>query len=180
MCFYLRYRPPSGDGRVKNQFVYPCCTDHFNALDVLANHSWAMHSTYLLSQQQQRNYVVITVDEDEDSDDSSHGLVNSKKEATTRSKSRKRPNAETFHADNIVFLPPDRDRTLVDGFDVSQASFYFQFSLKNEKWKLSLEQNLHLALTMTSILLVTPNKYPDSLQQFFSVDEWTGYLQQNT
>jgi hypothetical protein len=69
---------------------------------------------------------------------------------------------------------------LVDGFDVSQASFYFQFSLKDEKWKLSLEQNLHLALTMTSILLVTPNKYPDSLQQFFSVNEWTGYLQQNT
>jgi hypothetical protein len=92
-----------------------------------------MHSTYLLSQQQQRNYVVITADEDEDSDDSSHSLVNSKKETTTRSKFRKRPNAETFHADNIVFLPPGRDRTLVDGFDVSQASFYFQFSLKDEK-----------------------------------------------
>ncbi|KAI8329684.1 hypothetical protein BC941DRAFT_442566 [Chlamydoabsidia padenii] len=106
------------------------------------------------------------LDECHDDDSSQNSMDNSP------STKQKRPRDEELSVEGIVFLHPGPDRLVIDSFDLAQAFYNLQTSLKQEKWKLSLEQNVHLALAATSILLMTPNKYPGQLQQFFTSEEW--------
>lgn len=85
---------------------------------------------------------------------------------------QKRPLDEELSIEGIVFQAPGSDRLFIDRFDLSQTFFNLQTSMKQKKWKLSLEQNVHFALAATSILLITPSKYPEQLQQFFTEKEW--------
>ncbi|KAL0076779.1 hypothetical protein J3Q64DRAFT_1770683 [Phycomyces blakesleeanus] len=45
--------------------------------------------------------------------------------------------------------------------------YEFQCSILRQKWKLSLEDHIHHAMAINSILLLSPNKYPDNLSPHF-------------
>ncbi|KAG1446034.1 hypothetical protein G6F55_011713 [Rhizopus delemar] len=105
--------------------------------------------------------------EDRHGDDISRNSVDD-----SPSTKQKRPLDEELSIEGIVFQAPGSDRLFIDRFDLSQTFFNLQTSMKQKKWKLSLEQNVHFALAATSILLITPSKYPEQLQQFFTEKEW--------
>lgn len=52
-----------------------------------------------------------------------------------------------------------------------------QLSLKEYKWKLSLEDHLHVILASGSILLLSPHRYPDELKPFIHRDNWLATIQ---
>ncbi|KAI8388647.1 uncharacterized protein BYT42DRAFT_491575 [Radiomyces spectabilis] len=47
-----------------------------------------------------------------------------------------------------------------------------KMTMKANKWKLSLEDNLLLALSATSVLLLDGCKYPDEVKPFFAYEQW--------
>lgn len=61
---------------------------------------------------------------------------------------------------------------MAHNFDVTDAFCMMRLSLKNYKWKVSLEDHLHLALASTSILSLSPNRYPNEVKPFFKHDDW--------
>ncbi|CAO3637725.1 unnamed protein product [Mucor fragilis] len=168
---YLRHCPDDPNTEfVIGLFACPCCTDHYIDLNGLSDHFRIVHFDYLPPQQQQRIQDDLDVESanveylgDDTSQNSMHNSSSTK---------QKRPREEELSVEGIVFPPPGSDRLVIDSFDLAQAFFDFQTSLKQEKWKLSLEQNVHLALAATSILLITPNKYNEQLQPFFTSEEW--------
>ncbi|CEP20073.1 hypothetical protein [Parasitella parasitica] len=94
----------------------------------------------------------------------------------------KRNHDETLLPDTVSFEPPQGDRLTVRDFDVSEALYQRQFSLKKYKYKLSLEDHLHVIMASASILLLTPYKYPDELKPFIQHDNWLATIKliQNT
>ncbi|SAL96941.1 hypothetical protein [Absidia glauca] len=70
----------------------------------------------------------------------------------------------------LSFLLPDHDDHLIvhENFDVTNAFHRLQLSIGTHKWKLPLENHLHLALATTSILLLSRNQYPNDLQPSFT------------
>ena len=57
-------------------------------------------------------------------------------------------------------------------FDTSEVLYKMQSSLKQYKWKVSLENYVHVVLAATSILLLAPDKYPDEVKPFFDLKDW--------
>ncbi|KAI8886245.1 hypothetical protein K501DRAFT_310081 [Backusella circina FSU 941] len=77
----------------------------------------------------------------------------------------------------LSFSPPeDNVHLLIHAFDATDAFYKLQQSLQTQKWKLSLEDHIHYALACTSILLLSPNKYPDDLLPFFDVHSLTATI----
>lgn len=174
---HLYVRQCDSEGDIQQHFACPCCTDHFEILNELASHFHTIHKDYVPQQRQQLNKDTHratssreTPSHDDSSEDSS---LNGGQQANSQASQQKRSYDEALSFDSIVFQSPTQDRLLVDQFDVSQAFYNFQSSMYQEKWKLPLEQNIRLALAMTSVLLITPNKNPDDLQEFFADEEWT-------
>ncbi|KAG0168491.1 hypothetical protein DFQ29_010133 [Apophysomyces sp. BC1021] len=69
------------------------------------------------------------------------------------------------------------EQLMVNDFDVSEALYRMQLSLKKYKWKLSLEDHLHVILASASRLLLPPHKYPDELKPFIQYDGWLATVQ---
>ncbi|KAG0167271.1 hypothetical protein DFQ29_000540, partial [Apophysomyces sp. BC1021] len=91
------------------------------------------------------------------------------------SKQPSEDDAELLVSMSLSFSPPDdNDRLLIHIFDATYAFYKLQQSLQIQKWKLSLED--HHALACTSILLLSPNKYPDDLLPFFDVHNLTATI----
>ncbi|PHZ15089.1 uncharacterized protein RHIMIDRAFT_248312 [Rhizopus microsporus ATCC 52813] len=65
---------------------------------------------------------------------------------------------------------------MADNFDVTDAFRMMRFSLKNYNWKVSLEDHLHLALASTSILFLSPNRYPDEVKPCFKHNDWIAVI----
>jgi hypothetical protein len=75
---------------------------------------------------------------------------------------------KVLNVDDIIFGPPDHDDHLIVGsFDVTDAFYMLQRSLSNYKWKLSLEDHIHLGLAANSILLLCREERPNDLASFF-------------
>ncbi|KAI9020956.1 hypothetical protein CLU79DRAFT_703594 [Phycomyces nitens] len=51
-----------------------------------------------------------------------------------------------------------------------------QSFFKHCKWKVSLEDHVHVILSATSILLLTPNQYPDEVKPFFDLKDWNAAI----
>ncbi|KAG0164444.1 hypothetical protein DFQ28_009119 [Apophysomyces sp. BC1034] len=74
---------------------------------------------------------------------------------------------EALNLDDIIFDPPDRDDHLIVGnFDVTDAFYMLQRSVSDHKWKLSLEDHIHLGLAATSILILCCEEHPNDLVPF--------------
>ncbi|ORX42785.1 hypothetical protein DM01DRAFT_1340968 [Hesseltinella vesiculosa] len=179
---FLKVRPDGDVVLVNERFACPCCIDHFGDLNDLATHFGDIHNEYQ-PQQQERNHDIpdsmsSTNERNSDVTPSSSTPVSEEniQDAALPSHqgetSRKRTHDEALSMNGIEFLPPDCDRLLIGQFDASQAFFDYQSSLKNEKWKLSLEKNVHLALATTSVLLLTPNIHCSGLQDYFTIEQW--------
>jgi hypothetical protein len=69
--------------------------------------------------------------------------------------------------DDISMDPPLGKHLVIDGFDVTDASYSMRLFLKEYQWKLSLEDYLYLVLASTSVLLLTPHIFPSEIQPFF-------------
>ncbi|KAI9320128.1 hypothetical protein BX666DRAFT_1852753 [Dichotomocladium elegans] len=67
---------------------------------------------------------------------------------------------------------PQGDHFVSDDFDVTDAIYHLKLSLKDHRWKLSLEDHLYLILASTSVLLLTPDILPNELQPFFEHKNW--------
>ncbi|CAO3597884.1 unnamed protein product [Absidia cylindrospora] len=63
------------------------------------------------------------------------------------------------------------DRYTIGDFDVSEAFYNFQCSLKNRQHKFHLETHLHHILAASSILLITPGRMPSDLISIFGSSE---------
>ncbi|KAI9014369.1 hypothetical protein CLU79DRAFT_375628 [Phycomyces nitens] len=81
--------------------------------------------------------------------------------------SQKHSNENTMILDDIDMDQPQGDYFVCDGFDVTNAIYRLKISIKDYPWKLSLEDNLHLILASTSVLLLTPETFPNEIQPFF-------------
>lgn len=69
---------------------------------------------------------------------------------------------------DLSFPPVDHDDHFVaQQFNVTNAMYEFQCSILRQKWKLSIEDHIHHAMAINSILLLSPNKYPDNLPSHF-------------
>ncbi|KAG0173873.1 hypothetical protein DFQ29_007687 [Apophysomyces sp. BC1021] len=75
---------------------------------------------------------------------------------------------ELLDPKDLSFSPVDHDDHFVaQQFDVTNAIYEFQCSILRQKWKLSIEDHIHHAMAINSILLLSPNKYPDNLSPHF-------------
>ncbi|KAI8372275.1 hypothetical protein EDC96DRAFT_586042 [Choanephora cucurbitarum] len=57
---------------------------------------------------------------------------------------------------------------MADEFDVSKAFHDMQTSIPERMWKYALENHIHLSLTASYILLLSPHHYPNDLTPFFT------------
>ncbi|KAI8384869.1 uncharacterized protein BYT42DRAFT_592897 [Radiomyces spectabilis] len=69
--------------------------------------------------------------------------------------------------------PPRGEHLVINGFDITDATYRMKLALKNQPWKLSLEDYLHQILASTSVLLLTPCAFSDKIQSFFEQENWT-------
>ncbi|KAG1056511.1 hypothetical protein G6F43_001610 [Rhizopus delemar] len=53
-------------------------------------------------------------------------------------------------------------------FDVTNALYELQCSILQHKWKISLEDHVHHAMVLNSILLLSPGQYSDNLSPHFN------------
>lgn len=69
----------------------------------------------------------------------------------------------------IYFPPPDpQNHFMVQSLDVSITLFNFQRSILNNKWKLTLEDHMHSAMAVHSILFLSMDQYNyDDISTFF-------------
>ncbi|KAG1111392.1 hypothetical protein G6F42_015048 [Rhizopus arrhizus] len=94
---------------------------------------------------------------------------------TSLTKQRSSTRAEDCHLEMELLNPQDlsfppvddNDHFVAEQFNVTNAMYEFQCSILRQKWKLSLEDHIHHAMAINSILLVSPNKYPDNLSPHF-------------
>ncbi|KAI8370591.1 uncharacterized protein BYT42DRAFT_617132 [Radiomyces spectabilis] len=90
---------------------------------------------------------------------------------TQGSTSVKRSHDELLTLDLSFGHPPGK-HLMAGKFDISEALYKMQSSIKQCKWKVSLEEHVHVVLAATSILLLTPNKYLDKIKHFFDLKDW--------
>ncbi|KAI9004281.1 hypothetical protein CLU79DRAFT_714158, partial [Phycomyces nitens] len=64
--------------------------------------------------------------------------------------------------------PCNEDRILIHGFDTTPAFYKLQRSVLTHKRKHSLEDHIHHALAINSIILLSSNQCPDDLLLFFN------------
>ncbi|ORX55564.1 hypothetical protein DM01DRAFT_1382712 [Hesseltinella vesiculosa] len=75
---------------------------------------------------------------------------------------------ELLDPNALLFPPVDHDDHFVaQQFNVTNAIYEFQCSILQQKWKLSIEDHIHHALAINSILLLSQNKYPENLSPYF-------------
>ncbi|KAG0165887.1 hypothetical protein DFQ29_001289, partial [Apophysomyces sp. BC1021] len=111
----------------------------------------------------------VSIDSDFDSiiDNSNDSTIDNGSDTTNQSNNLQQGGASVkrSHDELLTFdlsFGPLRGKHLMAGnFDTSEALYKMQSSLKQYKWKVSLEDHVHMVLAATSILLLTPNKYPD-------------------
>ncbi|ORX51918.1 hypothetical protein DM01DRAFT_1336912 [Hesseltinella vesiculosa] len=153
--------PPSSDVEIQQHCACPCCNDHFAELTSLNCHFFGAHYEYVGHQSQ-----------GESDQQDEENVPSSSLSVTPNSTGQKRNYDEALCLDGIIFDSPLGEHLFAKNFDVSNAFGAMKASLATNKSKLSLEDNLFLALSSTSILLLQPNKYPDEVQPFFSYDDW--------
>ncbi|KAI8335841.1 hypothetical protein BC941DRAFT_354700 [Chlamydoabsidia padenii] len=76
---------------------------------------------------------------------------------------------ELLDSAHLSFRPPGHDDHLMvkNIFDATVAFHHVQMSISTHKWKLPLENHLHLAFAAISILFLPHNQYPNDLQPYF-------------
>ncbi|KAG0781289.1 hypothetical protein G6F22_009648 [Rhizopus arrhizus] len=140
---------PSNEERVNLHYTCPCCAAHFGDLNALDNHFNDDHKEYLPPRSQYQ---------------SQPSTLNSSSFDDQHTQGQKRSHDELVSLDGFTFGSPDDDHLLADNFDVTDAFCMMRLSLKNYKWKMSLEDHLHLALASTSILFLSPSRYLDEVK----------------
>ncbi|KAI8082083.1 hypothetical protein BDF21DRAFT_417095 [Thamnidium elegans] len=158
----------------KEHHACPCCVSHFKNLSDLNQHFQTVHKEYLPFQQQQNgsdsseSSSIDRLDQNQDS----INTLEPQQEESFQEVSQKRSYNEIVIHDDISFDPPHGEHFLVNNFDASNAIHRMQLSLKEHMWKLSLEDNLYLALASMSALLLSPNRYPEEVKPFFRQALW--------
>ncbi|KAK4515709.1 Trimeric GatFAB AmidoTransferase(AdT) complex subunit [Mucor velutinosus] len=61
-----------------------------------------------------------------------------------------------------TFGPSGGESLLVNNFNVPQAAYKTQLSLRQYKWRLPSKGHIYLALASEFILFLTPNRYPSN------------------
>jgi hypothetical protein len=164
---YTFVKAATGHEAISKRCSCPCCSNHFEHLEEIKEHFVSSHPKHLPSKQQpqhqqeelqlQNNDIQVEVPEEQNHEDN------------TRSQKRliDTLNEEALNLDGITFDSPHHDDHLVVGsFDVTDAFYMMQCSLSNHKWKLSLEDHIHLGLAASSILLLCREEHPNDLVPF--------------
>lgn len=91
-------------------------------------------------------------------------------ESSTKGQKR-RQSDEAICFDGVNLGQPLGEHLVINSVDVSERFHNMKMSLKENEWKLSLEDNLLLILSSTSVLLIDGNKYPEEVQPYFDYDQ---------
>ncbi|SAM00661.1 hypothetical protein [Absidia glauca] len=86
-------------------------------------------------------------------------------ESSTDTVAQKRRHGKALSGDGIAF-----------SLDLSQAFHQLQLAIFDSKWKFSLEDHVHLALTSTSVLLLSRNRHPEYVKACFGYNNWNAAI----
>lgn len=77
------------------------------------------------------------------------------------------------------FSPPDpQNHFMVQSLDVNITFFNFQRSILNNKWKLTLEDHMHSAMAVHSILFLSPDQHNyEDISPFFNQTMYAAIIQ---
>ncbi|ORY94213.1 hypothetical protein BCR43DRAFT_496059 [Syncephalastrum racemosum] len=89
---------------------------------------------------------------------------------------QKRSNENDVLLDDIHMNPPRGKHLVIDEFDVTNTTYCMKFASKDHRWKLSLEDYLRLVLASTSVLLLTPEIFPNGIQPYFGHGNWAATI----
>lgn len=86
---------------------------------------------------------------------------------------------EPLNSTCIYFSPPDpQNRFMVQSLNVNIALFNFQRSILNNKWKLALEDSMHSAMTVHSILFLSMDQHNyNDISTFFNQTVYATIIQ---
>ncbi|CAO3668783.1 hypothetical protein CU097_011634 [Rhizopus azygosporus] len=136
---------------LKYILVAPEYVKHFKDVKAIEFHFYMSHQELLLDQtaaapQQQSN--------------STH-QERARKLRSNSNDTEKSMENELIDASSLSFLSSsDYEHLMIGNFDVTDALYLLQRSILQQKWKFSLEDHVHCAIAINSILLLTPNIFP--------------------
>ncbi|KAG1156440.1 hypothetical protein G6F46_011280 [Rhizopus delemar] len=190
--------------QIMKRFACPFCVAHYDELNALRIHFYADHKGFLPDRRHGPGYIIsssssTTSYSNETNASSSNNATSTELFSTADQDNflgtsvsysgdsqdqdfsevgNKRTHDESLLLDTISIEPsPLSEHLLTSDFDVSDAFYKMQLSLKEYKWKLSLEDHLHAILASGSILLLSPHRYPDKLKPFIHRDNWLATIQ---
>ncbi|KAI9323807.1 hypothetical protein BX666DRAFT_1890627 [Dichotomocladium elegans] len=172
---YLSDSSTSSNLAVTIHFGCPICQHHCAELSAMRAHFEGSHHEHLPNQQREH-----------DQSSSSSTLLGASVDVNqsisgSSTTGQKRQSDEAICFDGINLDQPLGEHLVINNLDVSAGFHNMKMSLKANKWKLSLEDNLLLILSSTSVLLLDGNKYPEEVKPYFDYDQWRmidEYIQQ--
>ncbi|KAI8992441.1 hypothetical protein BDB01DRAFT_778454 [Pilobolus umbonatus] len=183
---------------VEEQFGCPACLEHFAMKHELKRHYYSDHAETLpatesrpqcLNSGSERSVVYKQEKEATSGDSESEKqqkvtikddvriqqLEQNGKQIKRRTTSIDSIENELLNPSSISFLPPDPQNCFkIQSLDVNIAFYNFQQSILNNKWKLTLEDHMHSAMALHSILFLSPEQHIyNDISPFFDQTMYT-------
>lgn len=196
-CTYVK--TSSLHGSIEEQFDCPGCLQHFATIHELKSHYYSSDHPKTIPttrHQQQRRQITNNDDSEahsqeiatasDDSEEAHHqesttsndGVPTTEQPEQSAEQNKRRASRngsienELLNQTCIYFPPPDPQNhfmIIIQSLNVSMALFNFQRSILNNKWKLTLEDHMHSAMAVHSILFLSidQHSYNDISSTFF-------------